>query len=71
MEANEITLTQVSWIIHALQTEMAQTRNEMDSASDGSPIVALGEVLLESRQALVTKLNDIVESGYKTIRIRK
>lgn len=71
MEKNEITLTQVQWIIQALQKDMAAVRDEMEQASDGSPTYALGEIVYEGRQSLVTKLNDIVESGYKTIRIRK
>ena len=71
MERNEITLTQVHWIIHALQTEMGAVRDEMDRSPDGSPICAIGEIILDGREALITKLNDIVESGMKTIRIRK
>lgn len=71
MANNEITLTQVQWIIHALQKEMGMIRDEMDHAPDGSPICAIGEVTLCGRENLVTKLNDIVESGFKTIRIRK
>ena len=71
MANNEITLTQVQWIIHALQKEMGMIRDEMDQAPDGSPISAIGEITLCGRENLVTKLNDIVESGFKTIRIRK
>ena len=71
MANNEITITQVQWIIHALQKEMGMIRDEMDRAKDGSPIAAIGEVTLCGRENLVTKLNDIVASGAKTIRIRK
>jgi len=71
MGNNEITLTQVQWIIGALQHEMGAVRDEMDRAKDGSPTYALGEVVLTGREQLVTKLNDIVASGAKTIRIRK
>lgn len=71
MATNEITLTQIQWIIHALQKEMGMIRDDMDKSPDGSPTYALGEVILCGRENLVTKLNDIVESGYKTIRIRK
>lgn len=71
MDRNEITVTQLRWMIHALQREMASVRDEMEHASDGSPIVAFGEVVYEGRANLVTKLEDIIESGYKTIKIRK
>ena len=70
MERNEITTTQMQWIIRALQKEMGMIRDEMDQSHDGSPTYALGEIALCGRENLVTKLNDIVESGYKTIRIR-
>ena len=71
MERNEITQVQVKWIINALQKEMGMIRDEMDRAKDGSPIVAIGEVTLCGREKLVTKLNDLLESGAKSIRIRK
>ena len=71
MADNEITLTQVQWIIHALQKEMGAVRDEMDRAKDNSPTYAIGEVILAGREELIRKLNDMIESGCKTIRIRK
>ena len=66
---NEITYTQVQWIIQALNHQLGDIRDEMDRAPDGSPVQSLGEIALEGRTALVNKLNDIVNAGYKTIRI--
>ena len=71
MAGNEITITQVQWIINALQKEMGQVRDEMDRSKDNSPTYAIGEVILAGREELVTKLTDMIESGVKTIRIRK
>ena len=71
MERNEITLTQVHRIINALQREMVAIRNEMDQSYDGSPICSFGEILYNGRENLVTQLSDIINSGYKTIRIRR
>lgn len=66
---NEITKTQLNWIIHALQKEMGMIRDDMDHAEEGSPTWAIGEVLYGGRESLVTQLIDIEQSGYKTIRI--
>ena len=71
MAGNEITVTQVQWIINALQKEMGQVRDEMDRSKDNSPTYAIGEVIIAGREELVTKLTDMIESGVKTIRIRK
>lgn len=67
MKKNQLTYTQLEWIVLALQHHMAEVRNEMDSASDGSPIQSLGEIFLEGRQNLVTTLTDMMYKKAKTI----
>ena len=69
MRKNEITTTQVNWIITALNHDIASIRDEIDHAEDGSPITAIGEILMDERTALVTKLTDMIANGCKTIRL--
>ena len=68
-EINTITTTQIQWIVQALNHQLGDVRQEMDAADDDSPIQSLGEMMLESRTSLVNRLNDIVNAGYKTVRI--
>ena len=68
-EINTITTTQIQWIVQALNHQLGDVRQEMDAADDDSPIQSLGEMMLESRTSLVNGLNDIVNAGYKTVRI--
>ena len=65
----KLTKTQIGWIVLALQHEIANCKSEMEAAEDGSPIQALGEIVVEGREHLVTVLNDIVYSGAKRITI--
>ena len=66
---NEITTTQIQWIVQALNHHLGDVRQEMEGAEDDSPIQSFGELFLEGRTNLVNRLNDIVNAGYKTIRI--
>ena len=70
MRRPELTKTQIGWIILALQHELVRVREEMDAAKDGSPIISLGECVLESRQDLIDQLEDAMNGGYKTIGIK-
>jgi len=65
----KLTRTQIGWIVLALQHEVANCKAEMDAAEDGSPLQALGEIVVESRENLITLLNDIQHSGAKRITI--
>lgn len=69
MSKYELSSTEISWIIRALKLEMASIKQEMDSAEDGSPVYALGELAVENDSALMTKLMDMIRSKTKTIRI--
>ena len=69
MRKNELTTTQINWIITALNHEVASIRDEIDHAEDGSPISAIGEILMDERTALVTKLTDMIATGCKIIRL--
>lgn len=69
MSKYELSSTEISWIIRALKLEMAAIKQEMDSAEDGSPVNALGELAVENDTALMTKLMDMIRSKTKTIRI--
>ena len=70
MRRPELTKTQLGWIILALQHELVRVREEMDVADDGSPIIAIGECVLETRKDLIDKLEDAVNGGCKTIAIK-
>ena len=58
-------------IIQALNEQMGHCRDMIDREPDGSPSAALAEVILETRGALATKINDAFESGAQTIRMLK
>lgn len=68
-DINTITTTQIQWIVQTLNHYVGCIKQEMDSSSDGSPICAIGEVVMDGRTNLVNRLNDIVDAGYKTIKI--
>lgn len=70
MKNISLTRTQLKWIVTALQHEITGIRDEMDKAEDGSPIVSIGEVMMEGRKNLVNQLNDIIFNEQKTIRIK-
>lgn len=70
MGNNELTYTQLDWIVQALNHYVAYVRDEMDKAPDGSPILAFGEIVIDSRSALATKIKDISVSKHKTIRLK-
>lgn len=65
----KLTRTQLGWIELALLHEIANAKAEMDAAEDGSPVQALGELVVESRQHLATLINDVIYSGAKRITI--
>ncbi len=67
MDKHHLTYTQLDWIVQALNYHMAQVRNEMDFASDGSPVQSLGEIFLEGRSNLVTALTDMIHDKAKRI----
>lgn len=69
MSKYDLSSTEISWIIRALKHEIATVKQEMDSAEDGSPVYALGELAVENDSALMTKLMDMIRSKTKTIRI--
>ena len=64
-----ITSTEVQWIIQALIHDMSSVKYDMSRSEDGSPVCALGEIFLEGRTALKTKLMDALENGDKTVHI--
>lgn len=64
-----ISTTELNWIINALNHDIDYTKKEMDSASDGAPIQAFGEVIIEGRESLVRKISDIIKSNVKTVGI--
>lgn len=58
-------------IVQALQMQMGEARDTIDSQPDGSPAAALAEIILTTRGALVTKLNDAFESDVHYILIKR
>ena len=70
-KGTKITSTEVKWIIQALIHDMSSVKYDMARSEDGSPACALGEIFLDGRSALKTKLMDALENGEKTIHIVK
>ena len=70
MSKIELTRTQLGWIAQALRNHIIQIKKEMDAADDGSPTVALGEVILQGRQHLLTVVEDLQNGTQKTITIK-
>ena len=66
----ELTRTQLGWIAQALRNHIIQIKKEMDASEDGSPTVAIGEVILEGRQNLLTLIEDLQNGTSKTIIIK-
>ena len=66
-----ITQTEVKWIIGALNHDMADVRQEMETSSDDSPIAAFGELFLEGRERLVNKFIDLLAVDGKVISVTK
>ena len=66
---HNLTTTELQWIINALNHDIDYTKREMDGASDGAPIQAFGEVIIDGRENLVRKLCDIVKSKTKVVGI--
>jgi len=69
MAKYKLNRVEMKWIVAALNHNIADIKEEMDASEDGSPIYAIGEVILEGRQNLVRKLNDIIFSDVKIIGI--
>ena len=67
----QLTLTQVHWIVLALQHHIAEVKQEMDAAPDSAPQQALGELFIEGRERLVTMLTDVLYEKAKTISIQR
>lgn len=66
-----LTRTEVSWLVMALNHEIAAVQDEIEQA-DGAHqnlIQALGRHMVETREALKTKLMDVEASKAKTIKI--
>jgi len=70
MSKIELTRTQLGWIAQALRNNIIQIKKEIDAADDGSPIVALGEVILDGRQNLLTMIEDLENGTQKTVTIK-
>lgn len=70
MSKIELTRTQLGWIAQALRNNIIQIRREIDAADDGSPTVALGEVILEGRQNLLAMIEDLENGTQKTVTIK-
>lgn len=69
MKKYVLTGTEINMIVQALNKDIASVREDMDRAHDGDAIQAIGEVIMNSRMELVTKLNDLVNSGCKKVQV--
>lgn len=68
--AKGLTRTQLKWIVLALQHEIVRAREEMDAAVDDSPIAAVGECVIESRQELINQLEDMINGHQRSFAIK-
>ena len=66
---HSLTTTELNWIINALNHDIDFTKKEMDVASDGAPIQAFGEVIIQGRENLVRKISDIIKGNVKVVGI--
>jgi len=65
----QLSTNELQWIINSLNHDITDTKSEMDSAPDGAPIQAFGELMIENRANLVRKLSDIISYKIKTVSI--
>ena len=64
-----ISKTEINWIVNALQNNIVSVRDDMENCEENSPIWSLGEITIQNLEDLITKLNDIANSGCKSVRI--
>lgn len=64
-----VSKTELHWLINSLLTDINQTQLEIDQAESGSLIRSIGRIRIDGRKNLITKLNDILESGARRIDI--
>lgn len=67
----KLTATEVGWIISALNQDIGAVKDAMDASDDNSPLYAFGELYIEGRERLVTKLVDFLGSEGKTLYVTK
>lgn len=64
-----LTRTELDWLVMALNHHIADIQKEVDGAKDVLG-VTLGQMAIDGRTNLRTKLTDIIMSGRKTITIK-
>ena len=67
----KLTAVEVGWIMSALNQDIANVKAAMDASEDNSPLCAFGELYIEGREKLVTKLMDFMGSTGKVIYVTK
>lgn len=65
-----LTRTELDWCVMALNHDIASIQAEIDAAKGNETIAGIGQMAIESREALRTKLTDIIMSGQKNVAIR-